>query len=119
MGRLGGALVNASANPADRAAESRNGASARRVLWRPVTAGPPKDSLLISGGLMVRGLLARMRRVLGFGVMHVSGPLRNRAGEPIRARAWLESARIEARYKYSQEISLNADVREVEEPAGL
>jgi hypothetical protein len=51
--------------------------------------------------------------------MRASAPLRNWSGEPIRARAWLESARIEERYKYSQEISLNADVHEAEEPAGL
>jgi hypothetical protein len=51
--------------------------------------------------------------------MHASAPLRNWSGEPIRARAWLESARIEERYHYSQEISLNADVHEMEEPAGL
>ena len=51
--------------------------------------------------------------------MRASGPLRNRTGEPIRARAWLEKARIEERYRYSQEISLNADVHEEEKPAGL
>jgi hypothetical protein len=67
----------------------------------------------------LRWLFARIRRILGFGVMHASAPLRNWIGEPIRARAWLESAGIEERYQYSQEISLNADVREVEEPAGL
>jgi hypothetical protein len=63
--------------------------------------------------------LARIWRILGFGVMHASAPLRNWSGEPIRARAWLESALIEEKYQYSQEISLNADVHEVEEPAGL
>jgi hypothetical protein len=45
--------------------------------------------------------------------------LKNWSGEPIRARARLESARIEERYQYSQEISLNAAVREVGEPTGL
>lgn len=51
--------------------------------------------------------------------MHASAPLRrNRSGEPIRARAWLESARIEEQYGYRQEISLNADVCEVGEPEG-
>ncbi len=64
-------------------------------------------------------LLTRIRRVLGFGVMHASAPLRNRNGEPIRARAWLESARIEERYQYVQEISLNADVNVEGEPSGL
>jgi hypothetical protein len=67
----------------------------------------------------LRWMLARTRRILGFGVMHASAPLRNWSGEPIRARAWLESARIEERYHYSQEISLNADVRDAGEPTGL
>jgi hypothetical protein len=68
---------------------------------------------------MLRRLLAEMRRMLGFGVMRASAPLRNRSGEPVYARAWLESARIEERYRYRQEISLNADVRQAEEPTGL
>jgi hypothetical protein len=68
---------------------------------------------------MVMRLLSRMWRIFGFGVMRASAPLRNRSGEPIRARAWLETARIEERYGYSQEISLNADVREMGDPAGL
>ena len=68
---------------------------------------------------MLRWLFGRIRQILGFGVMRASTPLKNWSGEPIRARAWLESAWIEERYQYSQEISLNADVREVEEPAGL
>ena len=68
---------------------------------------------------MPRWLFGRIRQILGFGVMRASAPLRNWSGEPIRARAWLESAGMEERYQYSQEISLNADVHEVEEPAGL
>jgi hypothetical protein len=51
--------------------------------------------------------------------MHVSDSLKNWNGEPIRARAWLESGRIEERYQYSQEISLNADVNVKGEPSGL
>ena len=39
--------------------------------------------------------------------------------EPIRARARFESARIEERYQYGQEISQNAAVREVGDPTGL
>jgi len=50
--------------------------------------------------------------------MRASAPLRSNSGQPIRARAWLESAKIEERYQYSQEISLNADVRQVKDPAG-
>ena len=45
--------------------------------------------------------------------------LRNRSGEPIYARARVESAKIEEKYEYRQEISLNADVSEVGDPAGL
>lgn len=119
VGRIGGALLNASANPADGVAESHNDTTGPRGLWRPGIAGLPEDSPLISIGSMLRRVLAGMRRILGFGVMRASGPLRNRKGEPIRARAWLESARIEERYWYSQEISLNADVHEAKEPAGL
>jgi hypothetical protein len=119
MERLGGALVSTSANPAGEAARSGNDPTGTRGLWRPVAAGWREDSRLISVGLIVRRLLAGMRRMLGFGVMRASAPLRNRRGEPIRARAWLESARIEERYGYRQELSLNADVHEVGEPTGL
>ena len=64
-------------------------------------------------------LLDLVRQVLGFGVMRASAPLRkNKSGEPIRARAWLESAKIEEEYHYSQEISLNASVRRSGDPAG-
>jgi len=52
-------------------------------------------------------------------MMRASAPLRNWSGEPIRSRARLESAEIEERYRYSQEISLNADIRQIAKPAGL
>jgi hypothetical protein len=51
--------------------------------------------------------------------MRASSPLRSESGEPIRARAWLESAKIEEHYHYSQEISLNADARAEDDPSGL
>jgi hypothetical protein len=111
--------VSASANPAGGAAGSGNDANGTRRLWRPIPDGSPEDSLLILVGLMLRRLLAQIRRILGFGVMRASAPLRNRSGEPVYARAWLQSARIEERYGYRQEISLNADVRQAEEPTGL
>ena len=52
--------------------------------------------------------------------MHASSPLRNpdSSGEPIRARARLESARIEERYRYRQDISLNAAIEIADEPDG-
>ena len=120
-GTLGGAVVNASAKPADGPLRLGAGSSGAHRLWppgaRPIAAGSPRGSALISVRRTPRWLLTRIRRVLGFGVMHASAPLRNRSGEPIRARAWLESALIEEKYQYSQEISLNADVHEVGEPA--
>ena len=86
---------------------------------RRIEGGPPGASPLVSVHGILRWLFAEVRRILGFGVMHASAPLRNWSGEPIRARARLESAEIEERYRYSQEISLNADVHQIEKPAGL
>lgn len=74
---------------------------------------------LRSGGRALSRLPDQVRRILGFGLMRASAPLRDRSGEPIRARARLESAQIEERYRYSQEISLNAAVREAGQPTGL
>lgn len=112
--------MGASANPADGSAEARNDASGTRGLRRHAAVGGPKgDRPLRPVGAIGMRLLARLRRVLGSGVMRASAPLRNRGEEPIRARAWLESARIEEQYGYRQEISLNADVSGVGEPNGL
>jgi hypothetical protein len=67
-----------------------------------------------------RSLHVRIRRLLGFGLMRASMSLRPvvRSGEPIRARARLESARIEERYYYRQQISLNPSSRVREESEG-
>jgi hypothetical protein len=81
--------------------------------------GPRVDGAQITADRITRWLLTRIRRVLGFGVMRASSPLRSASGDPIRARAWLKSAKIEERYSYSQEISLNAGVRVEDEPSGL
>src|SRR5262249_4558810 len=50
-----------------------------------------------------------IRRFLWLGLTRTSARLRNVTGSegPIRARARLESARIEEKYHYQQEISLN------------
>src|ERR1700719_4504190 len=80
-GTLGG-LVGASPNPADEAAGARNNATGTRGLWRHVAAGAPKDRPLIPIGTIVMRSLARLRRILGSGVMHASAPLRNRSEEP-------------------------------------
>lgn len=115
--------MNASAKPADGTPASVGGDAGARRPWRPrtrpIAASSPEGSSLVSPRGTPGRLFGRIRRILGFGVMHASAPLRNWSGEPIRARAWLESARIEERYQYSQEISLNADVHGMEEPAGL
>lgn len=62
-----------------------------------------------------------LRRLLGFGVMRASSPLRNttRAGEPVYARARLESVKIAEHYSYYQEISRNSDGRLLGQPDGL
>ena len=108
---------------ADEAGAPVNGGPAARRPWRPrvrpIEGGPPGASPLVAVHGILRWLFAQVRRILGFGVMHASAPLRNWSGEPIRARARLESAQIEERYRYSQEISLNADVHQIEKPAGL
>ena len=98
------------------------GPETRRPWWRgvrPPEEGAPEASLLASAYGIPRWLIAQVRRILGFGLMRASAPLRNWSGEPIRSRARLESAEIEERYRYSQEISLNADIRQIAKPAGL
>jgi hypothetical protein len=64
--------------------------------------------------------IARFRRLLGFGLTRASTRLRTvtKSGEPIRARARLESAQIEERYYHRQEISLNPYSEVSDEPAG-
>jgi hypothetical protein len=115
--------MNRSAEPTDETPASEIGGTGTRRPWRPKTRPMPADlpegSPLMSARGMPRRLLTRIWRILGFGVMHASAPLRKSGGEPIRARARLESAKIEERYRYSQEISLNAEVHAVGEPAGL
>lgn len=64
----------------------------------------------------IRYLWDGIRRLLGFGVMRVSAPLRRvDSAEPACVRARLERARIRERYFYFQEISQNAD-RHMEKP---
>ena len=115
--------MNGSARSRDGAASSESGGTEAKRPWKPAprpTAGePPEDSEPWSLYETLRQLVARIRWIIGLGVMRASVPLRTLSGEPIRARAWLKSARIEEWYKYSQEVSLNADIHELEEPAGL
>ena len=115
--------MNASAQPPDGAAAPESGRKGTQQPWRPRTPPiadePHQSSLPRSVYETLRRLLTQARRILGFGVMRASVSLRNLSGEPIRARASLSRAQIEERYEYSQEISLNADVHETKEPAGL
>jgi hypothetical protein len=109
--------VSAAEGPAGEAAATGNGGGARRP-WHSSDASSPGGSGPMAIRRMARGFFAPIQRILGFGVMRASASFRNRSGEPIRARAWLESASIEEHYGYSQEISLNADVRRVGKPDG-
>lgn len=92
-----------------------------RNLWRPLmrgeAAGVSAPSALRT---MLESLHAKIRRLLGFGLMRASGRLRTvfKGGEPIRARARLESARIEEKYYFSQQISLNPSDEVRQDPGG-
>ena len=90
-----------------------------RGLWREVTVGSPKSRPRLQIWSIHQLLVVRMRRLVAFAVMHAVAPLRDRSGEPTYARARVESAKIEEKYQYRQEISLNGDVSEVGDPAGL
>jgi hypothetical protein len=101
--------------------EPGGGDGQARNLWRLVMRG---EEAGMSAQAADRGALGslhgRVRRFLGFGVMRASVPLRTviRSGEPIHARARLESARIEERYCYRQQISLNPSFGVRREPDG-
>lgn len=107
-----------SANPAGRADEAENGMTVTRGLWRVVTVGSPKSRPRVQFGSILPWLTVRIHRLMALAVMHAVGPLRNRSDEPTYARARVESVKIEEKYKYRQEISLNADVSEVGAPTG-
>lgn len=87
-------------------------------LWRVVNAGSPKSRPPVQFGAILQWLALQIRRLVAFEVMHAAAPLRNRDGEPVYARALVESAKIEEKYQYRQEISLNADVCETADPQG-
>jgi hypothetical protein len=108
--------VGPSANPAGRAGEAEN--SVRTGLWRVVTDGSPKSRPRVQFGSILQWLAVRIRRLVAFAVMRAAAPLRNRSNEPTYARAWAENAKIEEKYQFRQEISLNADVSEVGNPTG-
>ena len=89
-----------------------------RGLWRVATVGSPGRTHVQIGSIL-EWLGVRIRRLVAFTVMHAAAPLRDRTDEPTYARARAESVKIEEKYHYRQEISLNADVSEVGHPAGM
>jgi hypothetical protein len=89
-----------------------------RGLWRVATAGSPGRARVQTGSIL-EWLGVRIRRLVAFAAMHAAAPLRDRTDEPTYARARAESVKIEEKYHYRQEISLNADVSEVGHPAGM
>lgn len=94
-----------------------------RTIWRH---GKPGESSGKGEGretgdwTIPAGRLAGVWRLLGFGLMRASVPLRTAisSGDPIWARARLESARLEERYYYKQQISRNPFSEERRDPAG-
>jgi hypothetical protein len=110
--------VGPSANPAGTADEAENSVTRTRGLWRVVTVGSPKSRSRVKFGSILRWLAVRIRRLMAFAAMHAAAPLRNRSNEPTYARAWVENVKIEEKYQFRQEISLNADVSQVGDPTG-
>jgi hypothetical protein len=110
--------VEPSAHPARRTDEAENGMTMTRGLWRVATVGSPKNRSRIQFGSTLHWLEVRIHRLMAFAVMHAVAPLRNRSDEPIYARAWVENVKIEEKYQFRQEISLNADVSQVGDPTG-
>ena len=95
--------------------------------WRLLNAG---RSVIIESGTdapdddtetaELTGLRGRLRRLVGFGLMRATTPLRTviRSGQPISARARLKSARIRERYFYYRHISRNDSSGLREDPSG-
>ena len=99
--------------------EAENVAIMTRALWRVVTVGSPQRRPRVQIGSILPWLAARIRRLVAFAVMNALARPRDRGGEPTYARARAESLKIEEKYQYRQDISLNADVSKVGNPAGL
>jgi len=74
----------------------------------------------IRWGDILPELMYLLRYLFGMGVMRASGRPRHpvTAGEPLYARAVLESAKIEERYFYEQEISRNPHGKMSQRPKG-
>lgn len=109
----------ASANAAATADETENGATMTPGLWRPAALGSARRRPHAWIGSILQSLAARIRRLVAFAVMRTVAPMRDRNGEPTYARARVGNVKIEEKYQYWQEISLNGDVAEAGEPTGL
>jgi len=109
-------------------AESVDGASGagrpgrRRTLWRSTRQPDPGASgaeVPPAQRWTPGDLWGGVQRLLGFGVMRVSGPLRKAdPEEAVHVRARVKRARITERYFYHQEISENAARYREQAPEG-
>lgn len=114
-------MADTGGNSADDGGERVSQSGQQRLPWQPVNRGSPADSPeRESRPSTLRRLWALIQRLAGYGLMRASSPLRNPvgSGELIRARAQLERSSIKERYRYRQDISLNAAVDLMDEPAG-
>ena len=130
-------MADTGGNSADGGGERVSQSGRQRHPWQPVnrggTAGSSERDTAGSSERdtadpserdtrpsTLRHLWALIQRLAGYGFMRASSPLRNPVGSegPIRARAQLESTSIKERYRYRQDISLNAAVNLMDKPAG-
>jgi hypothetical protein len=103
-------------------ADGAQGPDRRRISWRPTRPPEPGGSgaeVSPSRHWTLSDLWARIERLLGLGVMRVSGPLRKAdPGEVVQARARVKRAQIRELYFYRQEISQNAARYQEKAPKG-
>jgi hypothetical protein len=98
------------------------GSDRRWILWRPTKPPRPSGSGMEtsrSRRWRPSDLWVHAQRLLGLGVMRVSGPLRKAdPGETVPARARVKRAQIRELYFYRQEISENAARHREKAPKG-
>src|SRR5690349_11476594 len=98
------------------------GLNRRQSLWRPTRPPKPDGSgteVPPSRRSRLSYLWIRVQRLLGLGIMRVSGPLRKAdPGEAVLARARVKRAQIREQYFYRQEISENAARYQEKAPKG-
>lgn len=98
------------------------GPNRRQSLWRPTRPPKPDGSgteVPPSRRSRLSDLWIRVQRLLGLGIMRVSGPLRKAdPGEAVLARARVKRVQIREQYFYRQEISENAARYQEKAPKG-